>query len=304
MFSTTNFLFQMELIFRNIYKVFLSLSHMKKKGLSNLHIVLIVFGALIVVSILYFAFQDSFGTSPPTSRSSGTYGGSGVATPRCGDGSCNGQETCSTCRRDCGGCLGLDPTFCMDTDGGLDYLEFGKVSFFNETSQEPENFSDFCLNNILVEYFCDGNIGKFEIIQCDDEFGPDYLCEDGACVLNIIPFPDLVTLFIAVDTQNVSGNETNVTVSAIIKNIGDGTAGISHTRFNIPLLGQGGERIIFTESLDPDHSASPDAGYGDLPSGEYTVTVNADWFNEVDETTPNDVSGEYNNQLNQTFTVP
>ncbi len=62
---------------------------------------------------------------------------------------------------------------CADSDGGLNYDAFGKVTIFTE------EFKDFCLNETLLqEGFCDNNIPKSIKYDCRSEGGG---CLDGEC---------------------------------------------------------------------------------------------------------------------------
>ena len=101
---------------------------------------------------------------------------------------------------------------CTDYDGGLNYLEYGECvgkdgnvardecftipedgGFFEiffrlliETFGDifGEDFiSELLEETILIEYFCteEGICDKIEV-NCNEEFGEDYICENGACI--------------------------------------------------------------------------------------------------------------------------
>jgi hypothetical protein len=83
----------------------------------------------------------------------------------CGNGVCEGYETCILCPSDCGEC-------CKDSDG-KDVHNKGKVTI------GAIEYIDSCKNDYnVVEYICDNNIVKQEAISClESEF-----CDDGSCV--------------------------------------------------------------------------------------------------------------------------
>jgi hypothetical protein len=99
--------------------------------------------------------------------------------PSCGDGNCNGNETCNTCETDCGTCI-PDEAFCSDSDGGVNFLEKGTIEYNHLVSGEIMNSTDYCNSNWLYEYYC-GEIPKgmsnaLTLTICDEG------CSDGACL--------------------------------------------------------------------------------------------------------------------------
>ncbi|MFA5176492.1 MAG: hypothetical protein WC413_04530 [Candidatus Nanoarchaeia archaeon] len=89
-----------------------------------------------------------------------------------------------------GACLSVTNETCTDTDGGIDYLNFGVIS--NNTM--VGTFSDSCISSLdgdgsnvyegdrIVEYFC-GNGGEwsFSLVTCE------YGCRNGTCVKQYDP---------------------------------------------------------------------------------------------------------------------
>ncbi len=73
----------------------------------------------------------------------------------CGDGVCEGPESCEFCPEDCGQCPTTTtiPWTCTDTDGGQVYTVKGTVS--GQTT-EPFSYTDYCGtgNATLFEHYC------------------------------------------------------------------------------------------------------------------------------------------------------
>ena len=100
----------------------------------------------------------------------------------CGDGVCEGGETCLSCVADCGVCPTTTiPWTCSDTDGGRVYTVKGTVS--GQTTQ-PFSFTDYCVtgnatNTTLIEYYC-RQTG--DPAPMSESHICSYSCSDGACV--------------------------------------------------------------------------------------------------------------------------
>jgi len=126
-----------------------------------------------------------------------------IADPYCGDGECNGVETCGDtdtairCNSDCGECVVIPiPVTCNDGDAnddypyGKNYEEFGSYPF----GSDPPKFKDICgkgkilglghSKNELKEYYCD-DLGKaiFEWHDCTND---SMVCDEGACIVEEI----------------------------------------------------------------------------------------------------------------------
>ena len=64
---------------------------------------------------------------------------------------------------------------CEDTDEGNDIYEKGTVT------KGEEEYTDYCIDNSVVEYYCANNEINSIVSGCPD----DYSCSDGACVLTV-----------------------------------------------------------------------------------------------------------------------
>jgi len=71
----------------------------------------------------------------------------------------------------------VDEPPCVDSDTGRDYLYLGYI-----TPITP-SVSDFCIDNeTLREMYCDSDLTyTSEDISCIDEYGAEYVCDDGRC---------------------------------------------------------------------------------------------------------------------------
>jgi hypothetical protein len=115
----------------------------------------------------------------------------------CGDGTCNGDETCETCEVDCGVCPPIcgdlvceDPETCLtceedcgicdscsDTDYGFNVYLFGEVSGYSSGS--PYLFSDYCSDSVtLFEYYCSGSQWQVDTFECTGNYTG---CMNGTC---------------------------------------------------------------------------------------------------------------------------
>jgi len=93
----------------------------------------------------------------------------------CGDGTCNAGETCNTCSNDCGTCP--TPNSCTDTDGGFNPGTQGTVSGI--TNEIPFSNTDTCTNQstTVLEWYCSGDQPVYGFLQCTNS-----TCVNGACV--------------------------------------------------------------------------------------------------------------------------
>ncbi len=106
------------------------------------------------------------------------------ADPCNNDGICNADENAESCS---------DCTYsgsCVDTDAGKDYTAKGTVT------DEKGSYTDVCQGDMLLEYYCDGNIPSMAMtsqvqaafspaphgIYCPNEVSGS-VCHDGACVV-------------------------------------------------------------------------------------------------------------------------
>jgi len=93
---------------------------------------------------------------------------------------CNDDELVDSVRFNCpsgyacsaGACV--ESSTCEDSDGGTDYYERGTTELEGISSE-----SDYCIDNTLVEYYCDGS-RTMDSIEFMCPHG--YSCVDGACV--------------------------------------------------------------------------------------------------------------------------
>jgi hypothetical protein len=77
---------------------------------------------------------------------------------------------------------------CRDTEGGIshseqfsDYKEKGTITV--QVDDNIETVDDLCSDDgdHLNEYFCKDNLKDFKRISCSEEYGEDYICNNGAC---------------------------------------------------------------------------------------------------------------------------
>jgi len=117
----------------------------------------------------------------------------------CGDGVCEGPESCTYCPEDCGICptttttimnmtttttpittttTTIPPNSCSDTDGGWNVNLKGTVyGFYNGLNY---SYTDFCTaNKTLTEYYCSGGLSNSDTLDCT--LNTSY-CVNGACV--------------------------------------------------------------------------------------------------------------------------
>ena len=92
----------------------------------------------------------------------------------CGDGVCEGGETCSDCQQDCGPC-----DSCSDTDGGFNLLVQGTVSGYLDG--DPYSHTDECNGTVLLEWYCSGGGTQPAVwpFECAGNFTT---CSNGACI--------------------------------------------------------------------------------------------------------------------------
>ena len=132
----------------------------------------------------------------------------------CGDGVCEGSESCIYCPEDCGVCpttttitlttttpvtttitnittttpvtttTTIPSNSCTDTDGGIVSTVKGNVTgYYNG---QPYSYTDYCLyanetGQIVLEYYCSGKIYSSTTLDC--AAGIETIsCVDGACV--------------------------------------------------------------------------------------------------------------------------
>ena len=111
--------------------------------------------------------------------------------------------------------------------------------------------------------------------------------------LDIISFTSVVGL-----ESNFSNQSYQLTLTAMIKNIGTASAGVSTTRFNV--LPVGGQKLISISPIGVNQTRTVFVIYDNMTAGNnYNSTANADWFNNVTE------SNESNNGAGPIyFTIP
>lgn len=119
----------------------------------------------------------------------------------CGDGTCNGNETCDTCEVDCGPCPVVCgdgvcegnetqetcpedcgyPDSCSDSDGGNVITVFGTTSGY--LNGNPYSSDDYCADTSnVVEYYCVGDYEQSEQQNC----GTDGYIGDSYCLNNSV----------------------------------------------------------------------------------------------------------------------
>ena len=93
--------------------------------------------------------------------------------PVCGNGICEeGEQFNNACTADC------KVSKCTDSDSGINYYQKG----FMKSGANDAGQWDACYNNKqLVEYYCEGNVGKKLLFDCPNG------CSDGACKKVICP---------------------------------------------------------------------------------------------------------------------
>jgi len=121
----------------------------------------------------------------------------------CGDGVCEGPESCTYCPEDCGECpttttipptttttspvtttiitTTVPPNSCSDTDGGLVYTIKGTVSGLS--NGVPYSYTDYCQatnSTWILEYYCVGSDWDAQWHDCAGNVTTT--CSDGACV--------------------------------------------------------------------------------------------------------------------------
>ena len=206
---------------------------------------------------------------------------------------------------------------CSDSDAGVNLVVKG-------TCKEGKNGSktDYCWDQVsVVEFQCSAGKCIQNIFNCQN-YGFTS-CRDGACIndthLECIANsctvvngagtdqcspagsscgnksqPDLTITSLTVSIANGTGNKTNVTLTAMVKNIGNTLAGSSTVRFSV--TPSGGSQDKFTPQLQPGEQVTIQTTYF-LSKGTYNATATADIFNVVVE------SDESNNARSIGFTV-
>jgi hypothetical protein len=92
----------------------------------------------------------------------------------CGDGECEGGETCSSCSTDCGSCYQNN---CTETDGG--YVPAVKGYTYGMYNGETYDYADYCQSSAnLIEYYCSGNLASNYAHDCNGTTS----CINGACI--------------------------------------------------------------------------------------------------------------------------
>ncbi|MFH1072352.1 MAG: hypothetical protein V1743_02900 [Nanoarchaeota archaeon] len=137
-------------------------------------IALFMFSAFTLVFLLSACTQNLGGKA----ADSAPYCPYGAAEgTRCGDNSCNGCETCSSCYQDC--C----PNVCDENDGGDNAVQKGSINGIYRG--EAFTYNDACQNNEnLMEYYCgtkDFNIPTNKRFACST-IDEGYTCVGGECV--------------------------------------------------------------------------------------------------------------------------
>jgi hypothetical protein len=76
-----------------------------------------------------------------------------------------------------GACINNDTESltCSDSDDGANYNVKGNVSLSNGSIS-----IDYCIGDKLMEYWCDGNMVKVNLVNCQE----GYSCSEGACIVN------------------------------------------------------------------------------------------------------------------------
>lgn len=67
---------------------------------------------------------------------------------------------------------------CTDSDGGIKYYDRGYTTFctYTEQGSKCDTLYDFCTNNVLTEFYCEGSERKSVEYEC-----PNHDCDDGKC---------------------------------------------------------------------------------------------------------------------------
>ncbi len=120
-------------------------------------------------------------------------GGGGGTTPTCGDGTCNGAETCSSCAKDCGECpsvcgdskcTGLETCGTCSSDCGECCQKEGQSCGFTAGKDCCEglkcaNFQ--CIDEEKIE--CGNDICEYSETKrsCPEDCGEEPSCGDGNC---------------------------------------------------------------------------------------------------------------------------
>jgi formylglycine-generating enzyme required for sulfatase activity len=108
-----------------------------------------------------------------------------VVLPTCGDGKCNGIETCDSCPADCGDCCGNQACdyeetcdTCPADCGGPCCGQGGCQTEFGEDKCScPEDCGDPCADQECGDDGCGGSCG-----DCAFLYGEQYVCDGGDCV--------------------------------------------------------------------------------------------------------------------------
>ena len=196
------------------------------------------------------------------------------------------------------------PATCADTDNGINYTLKGTLTISNISSNI--SFTDRCeKDGRLIENWCTTNTRSWGYHLCGPKLNNNWTgCNDGACVPlppsnetnTTASLPDLAIESIFSNTVIIINNESNTrktTVFAVIKNIGPQNASQSQTSF----LLENTSKLVYTPQLAPNQSFNSTAFYYDLNFGNYSLTVNADSLNQINE------SNEFNNNLSTTLTI-
>ncbi len=85
--------------------------------------------------------------------------------------------------------IGFATATCIDTDGGLSYTTLGTVTggMWKTTERAHTLSTDYCNTRTgkIVEYYCSDSTHAFSTTQsCATKVGTDYVCKNGACVLD------------------------------------------------------------------------------------------------------------------------
>ena len=106
--------------------------------------------------------------------------------PYCGDESCNGNETCETCNTDCGDCV-PETVQCTDSDGGLNYNTKG-TTYGKDYEEVVKDHIDYCKTDAIrvQEFYCTTQpvpwSNNDETIVIGNLYTCPNGCQDGACI--------------------------------------------------------------------------------------------------------------------------